>query len=43
LAKIQNTELLACVVSFHFPGDSEDSDGGSDNDGDGDEKVIKTV
>jgi hypothetical protein len=31
LAKIQNTELLACAVSFQFPGDSEDSDGGSDN------------
>ena len=37
LAKIQNTELLACAVSFQFPVDSEDSNGSSDNDGGDDE------
>lgn len=34
----QNTQLVACEVSFQYPGDSEDSDGGSDNDGGGDEE-----
>ena len=32
LSKIKNTELLACAVSFQFPGDSENGDDGSDND-----------
>jgi hypothetical protein len=32
LSKI-NTELLACTVFFQFSGDSEDGDGGSDNEG----------
>jgi len=32
---IQNTELLACKVSLRYPGDSEVSDGDSDNDGGG--------
>jgi hypothetical protein len=38
LSKIKNTELLVCVVSFQFPGDSEYGDGGSDNDGGSDEE-----
>jgi hypothetical protein len=38
LTKIEYTGHLACAGSFHFPGESEDSDGGSDNDGDDDEE-----
>jgi hypothetical protein len=39
--KLQNTELVACAVSFQFPGESGDNDGGSDNGGGGDKDGYK--
>jgi hypothetical protein len=43
LAKTQNTEPFACAVSFHCPGDSEDSDGGGGNEEDDENSITNSL